>query len=342
MIMIRVVRTWLLIVALFLPATSGWAQSCTTSTGGQGVQFQMPALITVSQNADGTYSFSPSDTFTLTGTPTGGSYTCSEALPLVAGILASQGQVVDNFTLALASIPWLAYSVTYNSNLQFSSSTTPFAGALPNFLPITYSAANVVGPYTVKLKVISTPTTGGTMQLLGQIGPSNGTTLFGNIFLSWQSTIQVTKQTCTVTTPSVSVSLGNVPASALPSIGSTSQQVPFNIGISCAGGDGTGVPVSITFTDPSGTTPNGFNTLYPSPDSTASGAYIQILYQGVPVNFSADTSHGNPNAIRVGNAQNGSFNIPLTARYIRGITAKGIDLTPGTANGLAQFVMDYQ
>jgi type 1 fimbria pilin len=154
--------------------------------------------------------------------------------------------------------------------------------------------------------------------------------------------------TCSVSTPSINVSLGNVPASTLPSIGSTSPQVPFNVGINCAGGaSGVTVPVSITLVDPTGTsnggTGNGFTLLGLSAGSTAVGVAIQVLYQGVPITFSGDTTHGNPNEVHIGNAQNGLFNIPLTARYMRiPAPTQGVVLTPGTANSVAQFVMDYQ
>jgi type 1 fimbria pilin len=333
-----------LLVLIALLSRGAWAQ-CSINTG-------MPALVTwgspgsISVNANlpvGTQLWSSG--YQLGTLTRGGILSCT-GTSRVNGLI--------KFPTALLSGPPYTYATNVPGigvQVFNGSSTINGNDSGPGTLTVVYADANTPNPYDlsklftvmmvalVKTGPISFPATvSGEFMYQMPIGATLNTSKIVSYIFPTLTVTGVTP-TCTVTTPSINVSLGNVPASALPLIGSTSSQVPFNIGLNCAGGDSGGsVPVSITFTDPSGATPNGFNTLYPSPDSTASGAYIQILYQGVPVNFSADTSHGNPNEIPIGNAQNGSFNIPLTARYIRGITANGTQLILGTANGLAQFL----
>jgi type 1 fimbria pilin len=84
---------------------------------------------------------------------------------------------------------------------------------------------------------------------------------------------------------------------------------------------------------------NQSNTLSLSASSTASGIGIQVLNGNTVISYGPDSSVvGNPNQWLAGSTGNGTFNIPLTARYAQ--TAPTVK--PGTANGIATFTMSYQ
>nr|WP_196492920.1 fimbrial protein [Burkholderia stagnalis] len=145
--------------------------------------------------------------------------------------------------------------------------------------------------------------------------------------------------TCRVTTPEITVPLGNMPASTFTGIGSVSPSRPFNIVLQCSGGEtGTVTNVYTTLTDH--TNPgNVSDTLSLAQDSGATGIGIQVLNGNTVIKYGPDSSAaGNTNQWKAGEAGNGTFTIPLTARYVQ--TAPKI--TPGTANGLATFTMSYQ
>ncbi|KAA1012041.1 fimbrial protein [Paraburkholderia panacisoli] len=152
--------------------------------------------------------------------------------------------------------------------------------------------------------------------------------------------VVVQHPTCRVSTPSIQVPLGSVPLKSFSGVGSTSPVQPsFNISLSCTGGD-TGVMTSVytTLTDQTNPT-NQSNTLSLSTSSTASGIGIQVLNGNTVISYGPDSSVvGNPNQWLAGSTGNGTFNIPLTARYVQ--TAPTVK--PGTANGIATFTMSYQ
>jgi type 1 fimbria pilin len=146
--------------------------------------------------------------------------------------------------------------------------------------------------------------------------------------------------TCSVSTPSIQVSLGSVQLKSFSGVGSTSQVQPsFNISLSCTGGD-TGVMTSVYTTLTDQTNPaNQSNTLSLSASSTASGIGIQVLNGNTVISYGPDSAVvGNPNQWLAGSTGNGTFNIPLTARYVQ--TAPTVKA--GTANGIATFTMSYQ
>jgi type 1 fimbria pilin len=146
--------------------------------------------------------------------------------------------------------------------------------------------------------------------------------------------------TCNVSSPSIQVPLGSVPLKSFSGVGSTSPVQPsFNISLSCSGGD-TGVMTSVYTTLTDQTNPaNQSNTLSLSAGSTARGIGIQVLNGNTVISYGPDSAVvGNPNQWLAGSAGNGTFNIPLTARYVQ--TAPTV--TAGTANGLATFTMSYQ
>lgn len=146
--------------------------------------------------------------------------------------------------------------------------------------------------------------------------------------------------TCSVSSPSMQVSLGSVPIRNFSGVGSTSPQSQlFNIQLACSGGDtGATTKVFTTLTDQTNPA-NELDTLSLASGSTASGVGIQVLSGTTPIKFGPDSSAaGNTNQWQAGSTGNGAFNIPLTARYVQ--TAPTI--TAGSANGLATFTMNYQ
>ncbi|WP_155629786.1 fimbrial protein [Burkholderia stagnalis] len=152
-------------------------------------------------------------------------------------------------------------------------------------------------------------------------------------------TLEPKVPTCRVTTPAITVPLGSMPASTFTGIGSVSPSRPFNIVLQCSGGEtGTVTNVYTTLTDH--TNPgNVSDTLSLAQDSGATGIGIQVLNGNTVIKYGPDSSAtGNTNQWKAGEAGNGTFTIPLTARYVQ--TAPKI--TPGTADGLATFTMSYQ
>jgi len=193
----------------------------------------------------------------------------------------------------------------------------------------------VLGP-TVQLQLVKMQPIVGNPTLPGQtvyMDATVGGKKASTVALS--QNIQITSQTCTVTTPSIPVDLGQVSAlNKLSTLGSFSDQVGFNIGVDCAG---LATNLGITFTDvadPGNTT----NLLTLSSDSTAQGVNIQILKGTTPVLYGPDSSiAGNTNQISIGASGSSMVNIPLYGRYIRTGAIK-----PGLAKGVATFTMSYQ
>lgn len=146
------------------------------------------------------------------------------------------------------------------------------------------------------------------------------------------------KPTCSVSTPSVRMSLGTVSTTAFRGVGSNAGSTTENISLSCGGGDGSTRDVLITVTDQ--TQPaNRTDVLSLAGGSTADGVALQLLRGPTLIRYGADSSAiGNPNQWLAGSTGNGTFTIPLTARYIQ----TGSSITPGTANGVATFTMAYR
>ncbi|MBB5418443.1 fimbrial protein [Paraburkholderia atlantica] len=170
-------------------------------------------------------------------------------------------------------------------------------------------------------------------------GPYFSTTVGGlnASTVSLANPVQIANQTCTVTTPSIGVSLGNVPLGRFHAVGSTSDTVPFQIGLNCAG---VTTNYSITFTD-NNHPANYSNVLSLASGSSASGVGIQIVKDGSPVSFGPDSSAaGNLHQMRVGSsAGSGSVvGLPFGGRYVK----TGNTITAGSANGVATFTMSYQ
>ncbi|MFM0361417.1 fimbrial protein [Paraburkholderia sediminicola] len=145
----------------------------------------------------------------------------------------------------------------------------------------------------------------------------------------------ITGRTCSVTTPSLNVTLPPISADGFATIGSAKGTAPVNLGLNCSE---AGINVNITLTDASDVS-NQSTTLGLASGSSAAGVGLQILNGTKPVAFGPDSAlAGNLNQWLVGKSSVGAMSIPLTVRYIRTTGA----LTLGTVKGAATFTMSYQ
>lgn len=146
------------------------------------------------------------------------------------------------------------------------------------------------------------------------------------------------KPTCSVSTPSLALRLGAIAAKDFKGVGSSAGAVTESIVLQCAGGTGANVDVWVTLSDQT-TGDNRSDQLSLTPDSTAKGVALQLLYAGNPVRFGPDDSSiGAPNQWPAGSTDNGSFTISLTARYVQILPI----IQGGTANGVATFTLSYR
>ncbi|TKK39238.1 adhesin [Pseudomonas fluorescens] len=131
--------------------------------------------------------------------------------------------------------------------------------------------------------------------------------------------------------------MGKVAATIFTGIGATSPPPPFNITLSCSGGDrNTAISSYVTLTDAS-RPENTSNILSLTPTSTASGLGIQILKDDVVLGYGPNSSSNQWSAGTI--AQGISvFQIPLSARYVQ--TAPHV--SPGSANGVTSFTLSYK
>lgn len=199
---------------------------------------------------------------------------------------------------------------------------------------------------------------GSTLQLiveLVKVGPiTAGGTLNGQVAAHWfqssavkarefyidNAPIRPLVPTCSLRDSHIPVSLNKVDISRFKGIGSASDDQPFHVGLSCAGGNaGTVTNIYATLTDATDPTNRG-DTLTLATGSTAKGVGIQIRKDGTVLKYGADSRElNNPNRWSAGPAAaNGLYDIALTARYVQ--TETHIDA--GTANGRATITMSYQ
>ncbi len=158
---------------------------------------------------------------------------------------------------------------------------------------------------------------------------------------SWVGSVVVRpiNPTCSVTTPSVPVPLGSIPASRFSGVGSTSASQGFNIALQCSGGDaGRTTDIFLTLTDQANPG-NRSNVLSLSDGATAKGVGIQIKSGSTIVSYGPDSAAAdNPGRWYAGKSGNGAFNIPLSASYVQTEPT----VKAGTADGKATFTMSYQ
>lgn len=314
-----------LMLALFLPAT-GWA-------GCSGVAQSFPIY-----NQPNVPVFDPS-------LPDG-------------TVLWSSGLLTSTFETNVTCSPFGtvletgAPGATYNATYKTFSTSVPGVG-----IQITDEAGNIL-PYSntlwsnssaqfsigigFKLKIIKTGpiTAGGAISgNIFQYSAQSGTYPIFYVYLTGPIVINPTIPTCAVTTQAITVPLGNVAQNSFSGVGSTSPAQSFNIGLNCSGG-AANVTASVYTTLTDQNSPgNVSDTLSLTSSSTAKGVGIQVLNGTTVINYGSDSKViGNQNQWVAGQTGNGTFNIPLTARYVQNATT----VTAGSANGIATFTMAYQ
>lgn len=146
------------------------------------------------------------------------------------------------------------------------------------------------------------------------------------------------KPTCQVSTPMLAMHLGDVSARQFGGVNSVAGSTTQTITLECSGGTGAALDVLVTLTDQTDPS-NRSDRLTLTPASTASGVALQLLHGTQLLSYGEDSARiGNPNQWLAGSADNGLFQIALTARYIQ---TSGL-IRPGTANGLATFTLSYR
>ncbi|TFY94219.1 type 1 fimbrial protein [Pseudomonas nabeulensis] len=146
------------------------------------------------------------------------------------------------------------------------------------------------------------------------------------------------KPTCSITTPSIAMDLGTVKASEFAGVGSAAGSVTNTIVLQCAGGSGANADVWVTLTDQTNPGNRG-DHLSLTKSSTAQGIALQLLHGANVLRYGPDNSAvGTPNQWMAGSTDNGTFTIPLTARYVQTMPR----ISPGTANGVATFTLNYR
>jgi type 1 fimbria pilin len=147
--------------------------------------------------------------------------------------------------------------------------------------------------------------------------------------------ITIVTPSCLVDTGSknIPVVFGKVPQSDFKGRGTTAAERNFNIRLKCNAGVGTQNTVYLRMDatpDPAGDA-GVLRISQASGSATATGVGIQIIDgQKVPVKYGDDAL--------VGPSKDGDYVLPYTARYFQ----TGNTVTPGQANGMATFTLDYK
>ncbi|RQH00574.1 fimbrial protein [Paraburkholderia dinghuensis] len=337
--------TLLVVVITTIGSTRAHAQTCYQgSLGPEDVTITLPATVTIPRDApagtilaQGTVAFTNGPGTTNATNVTQGMQNlygvyCSTSANLIYSNLIGGASANGVMPTSLSGI---GFSISGSTGTVLNTGTTTLAASAWSNCGtnVTYCVLILSNAITVKL-IKTGPVTGMQVFPAGEIFSAT----IGGLPLasvSIASPVQVIGQTCTVTTPSVLVSLGTVPLKTFTSVGSASSPVPFQIGLDCSG---VTTNVGVTFTDitnPGNTTSN----LSLTGDSTATGVGIQIMNSGSPVQYGADASvAGNPGQIMLGTVSNASQNLAFAGRYVQ----TGSTVTPGVADGIATFTMSYQ
>ncbi len=149
----------------------------------------------------------------------------------------------------------------------------------------------------------------------------------------WQLTLL--RPTCEVTTPNITVDLGQISMADFDATGQT-RPIDFGINLDCIGGTDT-TNVHVTLTDannPSNTT----SQLSLAPGSEAQGIALEVNNRNGLVTFGPDLSGiGNPGQWLDGAAAAGNYSIPLSVNYVR---LPG-PIKGGTANSGVIYTLNY-
>lgn len=168
---------------------------------------------------------------------------------------------------------------------------------------------------------------------------SNGNHQWRVFAFKGATNVDAGRPTCTVATPLVPVPMGSARLKEFNGIGTTVGERGFSIAVDCGGGRpqiSTAVyGVLMDQSDPA----NRSTQLSLTPGSTAVGVGLQVLHGGTLLSYGGNA--GEPAADArwfAGRTHNGRFEIPLMARYVQ----TRAEITPGSANAKATFVLSYE
>jgi type 1 fimbria pilin len=344
----------LMLCAMLLMPGATRAQ-CTRGSGGAAIlTFTMPPTATIPRDAvPGTVIASA----TLTNAPYSISAPLGVTCPAATTISYTNmyGANTSSNNIMPTTTPGIGYQVINVSTGAFYTVKTNAALPFSYFQPAgpggcpagtSGSCYLIIGGPSVPMKlqfVITGPFTGvHTISATDLLQLTVGGVLDSDVRLG--NSIQITGQTCAITTPSVTVPLGSIKSSVFAGVGTASPAVPFAIGLNCSG---VSTNVGITFTD-STNVGNTTNTLTIQPATgppNATGVGIKIAPSGslpgagTAVSYGPDASvAGNLHQLMLGPSAGLPTNLPFTAQYI----ATSTNVTPGPANGVATFTMSYQ
>lgn len=338
----------LMLCAILLLPNRAHAQCTQANRGPSVLTFTMPATATIPRDSTlGTVIARATTTTPAFGTTTStyiGVNCTADTTVVENNMLAGASNAPTSNNVIPTAIPGIGYQLFYGSK-YYNVSTAA--------LPLTFfSTGSCAGASPHCYAVIGGNSVQMTLQFV-VTGPVNGVNvipsgdvyqlLVGGLLASdvrLGSTIQITGQTCQVTTPLIPVTLGSVKSSTFTTVGSKSPAVPFTIGLNCSG---VATNIAITFTD-NNNAGNTSNILSLAPGTglpNATGVGIQIVPQstGTAVKYGMDSSvAGNANQIMLGASNSTNQSYAFTGQYISTVST----VTAGPANGVATFTMSYQ
>lgn len=143
------------------------------------------------------------------------------------------------------------------------------------------------------------------------------------------SGMTVTVLSCSLTTPTVTVPLGNIYATSFTGVGSFTGAQSFNLGLNCA--SGSKINVSMTGTQDTNTVNTSVLALTGAGTAgVAKGVGAQILYNNSPLTIGSQ--------LLLKTSEGGVETFPFTARYYQTLS----NILPGTANATATLNITYQ
>ncbi len=324
-------------LALLMSAPEAYAGCDSIGWYAPEVVIKLPTTIVVPPNAPDGAVLATTEPVAVVGATAGKKYANCSGGGLIRWSSNGPFGSTTNWT-GSTSISGIGYTMSLSGGgavdgMTLNSTYTVPDGAL-TFTSQLYVELKLVktGPIT-KLGTLTLNGTGGYAITFYVGGTGSMTGLVSVAQVAGSSSISSTA--CTVTSPSPSVPLDPIKASALTGIGSTAGEKSFPITLNCPS---AGTKVFITLTD-NANPANTSTTLALKSGSTASGVALQVLNQGTPVAFGPDSSAaGNTNQWQAGTSSGGPMDIPLSARYVQ-TDAK---VKAGTVNGVATFTMSYQ
>lgn len=234
---------------------------------------------------------------------------------------------------------WLTLSAqgngVYNTNVPGVGirMTSPAGNVLPYELSINANTYVNINGDGIKAELIKTgDITGGTLDtgVLARASVANQFYI-ANVTLNGNNTI--TSESCTVTTPTVDVPMGDHDKSEFSGVGSTTAWQTFNIGLNCD----QGAKINVRL-DPSAGAVEGKTDVMKldssASEAAASGIGVQLWFQpngGSAVTFGQETYYWT-------SGYGGTETVRLQARYYQ--TAQTV--TAGPANATATFTLSYK